>query len=326
MVCIYYSEKVQWNDHVIHPIPEYKISTQVIMSTNIISKYKIKKWSRNRVLWWRWWLCGCLVSGLGWDIGWSLTRCLSRAWGLGFLWWIVVYWWLWRWISWWSSCQVSALRRAKGHLTLRRWYGQGLRGLRWIPRSGGAWPSLVRCWQVCMAPSDARHNWYGRDTKVSSSSWWSWGVEWRGNGFTRWRWAFCSRGWVVWKKQRLWRPLNRNFKWLLVSFLIVGSSHKWSLAFRMGFAKQITSSYCENFRSWIFSGVKFLQLELLVRNFRSWNWVVQNFRIWNWLAGVKFSHLTFCPTKCSVLEFPCFLSSKIKLSHNKIKLKREISI
>ena len=30
-------------DHVIHPIPEYKTSKQVIMSTNIISKYKIKR-------------------------------------------------------------------------------------------------------------------------------------------------------------------------------------------------------------------------------------------------------------------------------------------
>ena len=37
-IYIYYSEKVQWDDHVIHPIPEYKISTQVIMFTNILSK------------------------------------------------------------------------------------------------------------------------------------------------------------------------------------------------------------------------------------------------------------------------------------------------
>ena len=30
-------------DHVIHPIPEYKISKQVIISTNILIKHKIKK-------------------------------------------------------------------------------------------------------------------------------------------------------------------------------------------------------------------------------------------------------------------------------------------
>ena len=202
------------------------------MFTNILSKYKIKKWSRSGVLWWTWGLWGCLVSGLGWDIGWSLTRCLSRAWGIGFIWWIVVYWWIWEWRNWRSPCQILALRRARGHHALWRWNGRGLRGLRWIMRSKNAWPSLVRCWRVYMAPSNACHSWNGWETKVSSFSWWPRGVEWRGNGFARWRWVFLNKGWVVWNKQKFWRSLNRNFKWPLASILavVVRTSDCWHFA------------------------------------------------------------------------------------------------
>ena len=43
------------------------------------------------------------------------------------------------------------------------------------------------------------------------------------------------------------------------------------------------------------------------------------------LADAKFSHLTFCPVKCSIFPLiwnsPVFDHQKIKLSHNKIKLK-----
>ena len=55
-------------DHVIHPILEYKTSKQVIMSTNIISKYKIKRLSSGGRIMWRWCVYGGLLSGLDQDI------------------------------------------------------------------------------------------------------------------------------------------------------------------------------------------------------------------------------------------------------------------
>ena len=67
-----------------------------------------------------------------------LSRRLSRAWGPGSLWCNAVYWWLgWR-RSQWSPCQILALRRTKGYPALRRRNSRGLKGLRWILRSGGA--------------------------------------------------------------------------------------------------------------------------------------------------------------------------------------------
>ena len=99
-----------------------------------------------------------------------MPRCLFEAWGPNCLWRNAVYWWLWGRRSWWSLCRVSALRRAIGHPTLRRWNGWGLRGLRWILRNRGTWTSLARCGRVCMTPSDARHSWYGWEAEVLSSS------------------------------------------------------------------------------------------------------------------------------------------------------------
>ena len=92
--------------------------------------------------------------------------------------------------------------------------------------------------------------------------------------------------------------------------------------------------WCEIFAIGI-TGEKFSQLELVGAKFSHLELAGTKFShlalagvkfLHLALAGAKFLHLAFCPTKCSVLEFPCFLSSKIKLSHNKIKLKREISI
>ena len=137
----------------------------------------------------------------GLRIGWSLTRCLSRARGPGTLWWNTLYWWLWGRRYWRSPCQISALRRAKRHSTLRRWYGQGLRGLRLILRSWGAWPSLARCERVYMAPSGAHHSWYGWEVDCFASSWWPRGVDWWGFCFTRWQWTLatkdaCAKWWA----------------------------------------------------------------------------------------------------------------------------------
>ena len=75
----------------------------------------------------------------------GMPRCLSRAWGPGSLWWNAVYWWLKGRRSWRSPCQISVLRRARGHPTLGRWNSQGLRGLRCFPRRGDTWPCLARC-------------------------------------------------------------------------------------------------------------------------------------------------------------------------------------
>ena len=68
-------------DHVIHPIPEYKTSKQVIMCTNIISKYKIKRWSSSSRIMWKWCICGGLLSGLDRVV--SLVGIVSSAGAMG---------------------------------------------------------------------------------------------------------------------------------------------------------------------------------------------------------------------------------------------------
>ena len=104
---------------------------------------------------------------------------------------------------------------------------------------GGAWPSLARCGRVSMAPSGVRHTWYGQEAKIPSS-WRPQGAEWRGICFARRQWVFRNRGWLC--EIVSWRPLNRDFKWLLVSFLAIRSKHKWPLAFHMGFAWLVTDA------------------------------------------------------------------------------------
>ena len=99
-------------------------------------------------------------------IGWGLRirlcmpRRLSRAWGPCPLSWRAASWALRGRRNWWSPCLVSALRRARGHSTLKRWNNRDLRALRWFLRRGWSWPSLARYWRVSMASSDAR---YGRN-------------------------------------------------------------------------------------------------------------------------------------------------------------------
>ena len=155
-----------------------------------------------------------------------------------------------------------------------------------------------------MASSDTRHSWNGWETEVSSSSWWPQGMEWRGNYFARWRWAFRNRGWVVRNNQRLWRSLNRIFRWPLASLLTVGISHKRPLTFRK------TKMGCE-----IAGSPR--------KNFRRWIWCCEIFA--NGFGCCEIFASDFLPCKMlyfsSVLEFPCIWSSKIKLNHNKIKLK-----
>ena len=248
-----------------------------------------------------------------------------------------MYWWLWRRRNWWSLCRIPALRRARRHFTLIRWHGQGLRGLRWILRNRGVWPSLVRCGRVYMAPSGAHHSWYGREVDCSSSSWWPWGMEWWGICFTRRQWALRNRGRLC--EMVSWRPLNRKFEWLLTSLLAI----KWPLAFRMA------SGWCKIFRInvWLMRNddfwceivmQKFSHWELLMWNIfalRSgsvkifvvrkgdakffalsshWEWVMRNFSHWvsHWEWAMRnFLHWLFILRSAlfsSVFYFPCFLS------------------
>ena len=210
-----------------------------------------------------------------------------------------------------------------------------------------------------MAPSGARHSWYGWEAEVSSSSWWSRGMEWQGICFARQLWVFRNRGWLC--EIVNWRSLNMDFKWLLVSLLAVRSLHKWPLIFRKGFARlvadakffaltfgvaKIASGWYENFRTESYRCENFSHWELVMRNwckiFSHWELVMRNwceiFCIENyWYENFRtknsrcenFSHWLFVLRSTlfsSVLDFPCIWSSKIKLSHNKIKLKLEILI
>ena len=64
----------------------------------------------------------------------------------------------------------------------------GAEALGWASRDtdGSIWPPLMR------AMVEMR-----RETEVSSSNWWSWGVEWKEICFARWRWAFRNKEWAV---------------------------------------------------------------------------------------------------------------------------------
>ena len=174
--------------------------------------------------------------------------------------------------NWRSPCRIPVLRRARRQPTLKRWYGQGLRGLRWILRSRGAWPSLARCGQVCMAPSGAHHSCYGRDVDCFGSPWLPRGVDWWGFFFSRQQWALGNRGCLC--QMVSWRPLNRKFKWLLAYLLVV----KWSLAFHKRFAWLVADVKLECLMR--IGNVKFLALKSggakLMQNFSHWDLVVRS--------------------------------------------------
>ena len=92
---------------------------------------------------------------------------------------------------------------------------------------GLVWPPLM-CFMAEM----------GWEVEVTSSNCWSWDVHWRENWFARWWRVFRNREWGVRIEKRLWRSLNRLFKWPFVFPLIVGISHRdhWNLqGCEMGF-------------------------------------------------------------------------------------------
>ena len=153
--------------------------------------------------------------GRGLRIRLSMPRWLSRAWGPGSLRWNAAYWWLRGWRSRWSPCRVSALRKAKGHSSLRRWNGHlGLGGLRWILRMGGSWPLHARYWGVGIASSNARRGWNGARGVGHLFKWLAVGrplerklmVAWAsqgGGGFRK-----VKMG--LWNEYRALVPLNRS--------------------------------------------------------------------------------------------------------------------
>ena len=167
-----------------------------------------------------------------------MLRHISRAWGPSSLRWNMAYSWLRGWRSWWSPCRVSALRWVRGHPTLKRRNGRGLRGLRWILRREGSWPGLARYWRVGMASSDARHGWTG---VRGVGRLFKWLVAGRPLGRKLIRKVvkglFHNGEWGM-RNDRLWRSLNRIFKWPLAFLLIIGISYRdrWnSQGCEMGF-------------------------------------------------------------------------------------------
>ena len=96
----------------------------------------------------RWYAGRTLRIGRGPRIRLWMSRRLSKAWSLSPLSWSATYWALRGWRSRWSPCLLSALRKVRGHSTLKRWNGRGLRSLRF---------KRARQWRVGIASSDPHH-------------------------------------------------------------------------------------------------------------------------------------------------------------------------